>query len=286
MEQKLLKEIDNLENISNIPTLADSLGKEFNEMINGILGNEILNTGHSMTCYLLDLFKFNIQKGMEAINIFYVGYPNIKYTDIFSPYYDTLTTRRLWLQASKKLDMKNHMHSSLVMNTYFRWYSSTFELFRKMLIYDCYCLGIKTGHEINIKNYLFGIKDPSKKLKNEGPSNRLNLLNCYDSTIRHSISHGNIMIIPGYGIVIRESKNGKEEINEKKYTDPDDFISSVTPNIEVMCGAVRLFYFIITAYLVPKFIDLFNRYLSASFSDATLVAMVRSIQRDSVNVVY
>lgn len=286
MEEKLLEEIDNLKNISNIPTLADFLGKEFNEMINGILGNEILNTGHSMTCYLLDLFKCNIQKGMDAINIFHVGYPNIKYTDIFSPYYDTLTTRRLWLQASKKLDMKNHIHSSLVMNTYFRWYSSTFELFRKMLIYDCYCLGIKTGHEINIKNYLFGIKDPSKKLKNEGPADRLNLLDCYDSTIRHSISHGNVMIIPGYGIVIRESNNEKEEINQIKYTDPDDFINSVTPNIEVMCGAVRLFHFIISAYLVPKFIDLFKQYLGASFSDATLVAMVRSIQRDSVNVVY
>jgi hypothetical protein len=286
MKELFLKDINMIKDKSKLNSYAPQLGKDFKEMVNGTFGEEIVDVGLAMLGYLFDIFESDFDKGMSACTIFYSGYPNLEHSDLFTPYYDVLSTRRLWIQASKKLNLNNHIHNSLIMNTYFRWYSSTFELFRKMLIFDCYCLGLKTGHQINIINYLFRSKDPSNKLRNEGPKDRLRLLEFYNSTIRHSISHGNILVIPEFGVVIRESSNDKEKFIQKKYKGPEEFIEEVTPNIEIMCGAIRFFYFIISAYLFPKYSTLFKKYFGSYFTDEVLVAMVLSIQKNTVDVIY
>lgn len=286
MKELFLKDIRMIKNKSKLNDYTHQLGQDFKEMVKGTDGEEIVDVGLAMLGYLFDILESDFDKGMSACTIFHSGYPNLRHSDLFAPYYDVLSTRRLWIQASKKLVLKNHIHSSLIMNTYFRWYSSTFELFRKMLIFDCYCLGLKTGHQINLSNYLFGTKDPSKNLRNEGPSDRLRLLEFYDSTIRHSISHGNVIIIPEFGIVIRESSNAKKEFIQKKYKGPEEFIEEVTQNIEIMCGAIRFFYFIICVYLFPKYINLFKEYNNAYFTDEVLIAMARSIQKNPGDVIY
>jgi len=281
-----LNEIDNLQNKEFILNLGPALGNEYEDMINGTFGNEIVETGRNLLGYLFDLIKKDIELGIMAINVFFKGYPDFSHTDLIAPYYDSLTTRRLWYRATEKLDMSQHINSSLVLNTYFRWYSATYELFRKMLIFDCFCLGLYTGHEINVTNYLFSIKDPANHLNSCGPDERKPLLKFYDSTIRHSISHGNIIIIPNHFIVIRETDKEKMKIIEKVYKNPDEFVSEVNNNIEIMFGSIRFFYYILVNYLFNKYSELFKNKIGDVFKDEVLIAMVRSIQEDTINPVY
>lgn len=281
----LIEEINNLQNIEYVKNLGFSLGQEYDEMINGTYGEEIVSTGMAMCSYIFYLFKKDINKGMDAANVIFVGYPNLPHTDLYAPYYDSITTRRLWYRATEELDMVNQMNSSLMLNTFFRWYTSTYELFRKMLIFNCYCHGLSTGHQINVKKYLFHSQDPSKLLSSSSKEGKT-LLKCYDSTIRHSISHGNILIIPNHFVVIRHTDSGKENVIQNIYDNPDNFISEVTPNIETMYGAIRFFQYIMTNYLFTNFADLFKKYLGNLFTDKVLIAMVRSIQANTVNPVY
>ena len=288
LDSKFLKDINQLMTNNDFIELKSFLGSEYYEMITETQGREIIDTGKAMVFYLFDLLKKDISAGLKAFNVILSGYPNIKYSDIFTPYYDSLTTRRLWVKSSEKLDLKNHYNTSLIINTYFRWYSSTFELFRKMLIFDCFCLGQLTGRPINVKNYLFSINDPSKKLKAESPAERQKLLNFYDSTIRHSIAHGNIVIIPNKYIVIRETNENKSKIIQIKYgSNPGDFIKDVSKNIEIMYSSIRFFFYITINYLFTKHIELFKLHIDQSIlSDDVFISMIQSIKNDTENVVY
>ncbi len=285
-EKELLKEIKNLQNEEYVKGLDSSLGPEYDAMIKGTLGNEIVDTGMAMLGYVFDLIKKDFNKGMDALKVIFVGYPGLPHTDLYAPYYDSITTRRLWYRATEELDMSNRLNSSLMINTFFRWYTSTYELFRKMLIFDCYCHGLSTGHRINVNKYLFHSQDPSKLLNSSSKQGKT-LLKYYDATIRHSISHGNILIIPDYFIVIRHTDENKESVIEKIYDDdPDDFISEVTPNIEVMYGAARFFNYILVNYLFMNYSDEFAKYIGNLFTDRVLVAMVKSIQANTMNPAY
>jgi hypothetical protein len=222
---------------------------------------------------------------MKAIGVIFIGYPDLPHTDLFAPYYDSVSTRRLWNNAAKRLNMKETMNSVLVLNAYFRWYPATYELFRKMLIFDCYCLGLYTGREVNVRNYLFRMNDPAKNLNFSGSKKRKALIEYYDSSIRHTISHGNIIIIPNNCVVLRETDADKENVIESKYANADKFISRFSKNIEIMYGAVRLFHFILS-YLIGKYGGVFEKYIGKVFTDEVLIAMVRSIQADPNNPVF
>lgn len=285
LEKSLIEEIEKLKKIEYITNLGYSLGQEYDKMINGTFGEEIIVTGMAMCTYLFDLFKKDIKEGMTAANVIFVGYPSLPYTDLYAPYYDSITSRRLWYRATEELDMNNNINSSLMMNTFFRWYASTYELFRKMLIFDCYCHGISTGHAINVKKYLFHSQDPSKLLSCSSKEGK-KLIKCFDSTIRHSISHGNIIIIPNYFIVIRNSDESKENVVQNIFKTPEEFISKVTPNIEIMYGSIRFFQYIMTNYLFTKYSELFKKYLGNLFTDEVLIAIVKSIQANTKNPVY
>ncbi len=288
LERNFLKDINKLKTNNDFINLRDELGNEYYEMITGTWGNEILESGKTMLLYIFDLLNKDIKKGLATFNVIFSGYSDIKYSDIFTPYYDSLTTRRLWVKSTEKYDLSNHYNNSLIFNTYFRWYASTFELFRKLLIFDCYCLGQFNERPINVKNYLFSMQDPIKKLQSEGPSNRKALFTFYNSTIRHSIAHGNIVIIPNKGIVIRETNSTKSEIIQTKYDiNPEDFIQSVSKNIEIMYSSVRLFFYITINHLFTKHIDLFKLHIDQSiFRDDVFISMIQSIQQDTENVVY
>jgi len=288
LEENFLKDINRLKTNDDFISLKSTLGKEYYEMITETWGEKILDTGKEMLNYLFDLLKKDIYSGLKAFNVIFSGYTDIKYSDIFTPYYDALTTRRLWVKSTEKYDMKNHYNNSLIINTFFRWYVSTFELFRKLLIFDCFCLGQFTNRPINVKNYLFSVNDPSIKLKSESPTDRQKLLTFYNSTIRHSIAHGNIVIIPNKNIVIRETNENRSEIIQTKYgSNPDDFINSVLKNIEIMYSSVRFFFYITINYLFIKHIELFKSHIDQSIlSDDVFISMIQSIKNDAENVVY
>lgn len=288
LKENFLKDINLLKTNNDFVKLKTELGNEYFEMLTETWGDEILETGKSMLNYLFDLLNKDINLGLSTFNIIFSGYQDIKYSDIFTPYYDSLTTRRLWVLSTKKYDLSDHYNNSLIFNTYFRWYASTFELFRKMLIFDCFCLGQFTERPINVKNYLFSMQDPIKKLKSESSANRQPLFTFYNSTIRHSIAHGNIVIIPNKGIFIRETNENNSEIIQTKYgLNPEDFINSVSKNIEIMYSSVRLFFYITINYLFTKHIKLFELYINQSvFRDEVFISMIQSIQQDTENVVY
>lgn len=239
-----------------------------------------------MLGYLFDLIKKDIDLGMKAVNVIFTGYPDLPKTDLFGPYYDSVSTRRLWVKAKDRLDMSEYGNAALALNTYFRWYLSTYELFRKMLIFDCYCLGLYTGREINVRNYLFHMHEPAKYLESSGPKKRKDLIKFYDSKIRHAISHGNTIIIPNRFVVIRETGIDKETVIEKIYDDTEEFLSTVPMNIEIMFGAIRFFYFILSNCIFAKYSGLFEKYIGNSFTDEVLIAMVKSIGDDPKNPVF
>lgn len=288
LKQLFLADIEKLKTKNDYVKLKNVLGTEYYEMITETWGNEILETGIAMLNYLFDLLNKDINSGLSAFNVIFSGYSGIEYSDIFTPYYDSLTTRRLWVNSTKKYDLTNHYNHALIFNTYFRWYASTFELFRKMLIFDCFCLGQYTNRPINIENYLFSMQDPIKKLKSESPANRQSLFAFYSSTIRHSIAHGNIVIIPNKFIVIRETNENNSRIIQSKYgINPEDFIQSVSKNIEIMYSSVRFFFFIAINYLFTKHIELFKSFINQGIlQDDVFVSMIQSIQQDPDNVVY
>lgn len=281
-----LEEIGQLEDQKFIFELSSSLGEEYEKMIEGDYGEKIVETGKAMLDYLFDLLKRDIDLGMDAIKVIYCGYPNIPYTDLITPSYDSITTRRLWYRATEELDMDDRINQALIVNTFFRWYISTYEFYRKMLIFDCYCHGLYTGHHINVKNFLFSPRDPSTILKNEGSKERNSLIECYYSELRHSISHGNIAIIPGHFIVVRETDDKKENMNQIIYDDSDKLIQNILPNIEIMYGSIRFFYYILINYLSIKYIKLFKKYIGKTFNDPVLIAVVQSIQEDLKKPVY
>jgi hypothetical protein len=130
------------------------------------------------------------------------------------------------------------------------------------------------------------MKDPGKNLDCSGSTDRKALIDFYDSTIRHSISHGNILIIPNHFVVIRQTDEKKENVIEEIYDNPGNFISEVTPNIEIMYGTVRFFNYITSNYLITKYAKLFKQYIGNMFTDRVLIAMVKSIQANPSNPVY
>ena len=278
LEDNLLKDINRLKTNDDFVSLKSVLVKEYYEMITETWGEEVLDTGKAMLNYLFDLLKKDINSGLKAFNVIFSGYTDIKYSDIFTPYYDSITTRRLWVKLPERYDLKDHYINSLRINTFFRWYASTFELFKKMLIFDCFCLGQFTNRPINVRNYLFSINDPIKKLKSESSANRQKLLTYYKSTIRHSIAHGNIVIIQNKGIVIRETNEEKSEIIQTKYgSNPDDFINSVSKNIEIMYNAVRFFFYITINYLFINHKKLFKLHIDQNiFRDDVFISMIQT----------
>lgn len=200
-----MSELEKLQNRDYVFGLAEQLGKEYDEMINGMHGNDIVNTGMCMLNYYYDLMEKDFDLGMDATKVIFNGYEDIQYTDLFAPYFDSIKTRRLLIDLGMNSESHGIRESVVFLNIYFRWYTSTFELFRKMLVFDCYCLGLKTGNQINVKNFLFKSSDPASMLRSEGTQNIITHLDCYNPSLRHSIAHGNILILPSQGIVIRET---------------------------------------------------------------------------------
>lgn len=274
-------EIEKLKDRDYIFSLSNQLGKEYDEMINGTNGGKIVDTGMCLLSYYYDLVEKDFDLGMESTKVIINGYENIKYTDLFAPYFDSIKTRRLWVDLGINSKPHGIRESVIILNIYFRWYTTTFELFRKMLVFDCYCLGLKTGNRINVMNYLFGPKDPASMLRSEGTQDTITDLNCYNPSLRHSIAHGNILILPSQGIVIRETDENKQGVIQKIYKDTSEFLDNVTPNIEIMYGSIRLFFYITISYLLmSKFNETFKSYWGDSFTDPVLVDMVNNINVD------
>jgi len=244
-------------------------------MITGIYGDSIVETGISMLRYLFDLLKTDYDSGMSAIEVIIKGYPGIPHTDILGPYYDSVGTRRLYIRLSESSHLRDI--PAAVINVYLRWYTTTYELYRKMLIYNCYCHGIMVKRLINIEKYLFGNSDPATKLKNESVKGRESLWKFYNPSLRHAIAHGNVIIIPHNFIVFRMSDEEKNRVIERKYNTAEEFINEVMPDIEIMCNSIRFFFFILINYLLPKYSELFKESIGNNFKDEVLVAIVKSI---------
>ena len=189
-KDEFMSELEKLQSRDYVFGLTEQLGKEYDEMINGMHGDDIVNTGMLLLSYYYDLMEKDFDLGMNATKVIFKGYEDIRYTDLFAPYFDSIKTRRLWVDLGMNSKSGGIRQSVIILNIYFRWYTSAFELFRKMLVFDCYCLGLKTGNQINVKNYLFDQKDPSNMLISEGTQEIISYLDCYNPSLRHSIAHG------------------------------------------------------------------------------------------------
>lgn len=275
-----MSELEKLQSRDYVFGLTEQLGKEYDEMINGMHGDDIVNTGMLLLSYYYDLMEKDFDLGMNATKVIFKGYEDIRYTDLFAPYFDSIKTRRLWVDLGMNSKSGGIRESVIILNLYFRWYTSTFELFRKMLVFDCYCLGLKTGNQINVKNFLFKSSNPAKMLRSEGTQDIITHLDCYNPSLRHSIAHGNILILPSLGIVIRETDEKKQGVIQRIYKDTDEFIEDVTPNIEIMYGSIRFFFYIINGLLMHKFKETFKDYWGDWFTDPVLIDMVKNINVD------
>lgn len=276
-KESFLQEIDRLSDKDYLFDLGSKIGKEYNEMIKGTYGDQIVETGVSMLSYLFDLLKTDYDSGMSAIKVIITGYPGILHSDILAPYYDSVVTRRLYISLSKSLHISDINIPAAVINVFLRWYTTTYELYRKMLIYNCYCHGTMMKRPINIGKYLFGNSDPATKLKNESAKGRESLWKFYNPSLRHAIAHGNVIIIPNKFIVFRMSNDEKNRVIERKYNTADEFINEVMPDIEIMCNSIRFFFFIFMNYLLPEYSELFKESIGDNFKDEVLVAIVKSI---------
>lgn len=176
-EKKLLQDIKRLKDKKKFIKIGSQIGRDFFQIIKDVNGKQVAEVGRAMLGYYLDLFQTDISLGMEATKVIFSGYANYPHTDPLYPYYDSTRTRMAWTNAIRIQDMQNQTIRGLVFNTYFRWYVATYELFRKMLIFDCYCIAqVNSNAQINLENYLFGSSDPSKMLMNSGSPSRKNLL--------------------------------------------------------------------------------------------------------------
>lgn len=275
-----MSELEKLQSRDYVFGLTEQLGKEYDEMINGMHGDDIVNTGMLLLSYYYDLMEKDFDLGMNATKVIFKGYEDIRYTDLFAPYFDSIKTRRLWVDLGMNSKSGGIRESVIILNLYFRWYTSTFELFRKMLVFDCYCLGLKTGNQINVKNFLFKSSNPAKMLRSEGTQDIITHLDCYNPSLRHSIAHGNILILPSLGIVIRETDEKKQGVIQRIYKDTDEFIEDVKPNIDIMYGSIRFFFYIINGLLMHKFKETFKDYWGDWFTDPVLIDMVKNINVD------
>ncbi len=272
--------LDNLIQIQNdreyVSNLGTEIGPEYSEMIEGQFGDEIVESGLAMLAYLFDLMNKDIRVGMAAYKILFMGYDDIPHSDLLGPYYDSVTTRNLFIRLSESNFKPSRDKAISVMNIYLRWYTATYELFRKMLVFDCYCHGIKTEKPININRYLFQNNDPAKLIANSG-SGKI-LLKRYDPAMRHAIAHGNTIFIPGKFIIVRMTNDEKNKIIENRYDNADAFIDQISPSIEVMNNTIRFFFFITMNLLLPKYSKIFNTYIRDRITSETLIAVVKSIQ--------
>ncbi len=280
-EKNLLQDIKHLKDKKKFIKIGSKIGPDFFEIVKDTNGKQVTDVGRAMLSYYLDLFQKDISLGMEATKVIFKGYDDYQHTDLIGPYYDSTRTRMAWLDAIRKYDMKDHTVQVLIFNTYFKWYVATYELFRKMLVFNCYCISqANPNAQINLKNYLFGTTDPSKMLLNSGTPSRKKLVDYYDATIRHAIAHANVITIPGFMIVIRTSDFDKSQVNEKIYGSPDDFINDVSENIEILYQSIRLFYTLFLQYLLARNAKIFENNVGNYFTDKVLVAMINDIKNN------
>lgn len=282
-EKNLLQDVKHLKNKKKFVQIGSQIGNDFFEIVKDTNGKEVTEVGRAMLGYYLDLFQKDIELGMNATRVIISGYDGYPKTDLFAPYYDSFRTRKAWLDAIQKLSVKDHTVQVLIFNTYFRWYVATHELFRKMLIFDCYCISqANPNAQVNLENYLFGTSDPVKMLTNSGTPSRKKLVEYYDATIRHAVAHGNLVTIPDNMIVIRSSNFEKSQIDENIYRNlnPDNFIKEVAGNIEILFQSIRLFYTLFLGHLLSRNAEIFEKYVGSYFSNEVLAAMIADIRNN------
>ncbi|WP_420627435.1 hypothetical protein [Candidatus Leptofilum sp.] len=176
-EKKLLSDVKRLKDKRKFIKIGSQIGESFFEIVKDVNGQQVTDVSRAMLGYYLDLFQKDVEVGMEATKVIISGYNGYPHTDLFAPYYDSTRSRLAWLDATKRLNKKDHTVQILIFNTYFRWYVATYELFRKMLIFACYCISENNDNlNLNLENYLFGTADPAKMLLNSGNPSRKKLI--------------------------------------------------------------------------------------------------------------
>lgn len=262
--------------------VASEWGSDFCDILEDPSGDDALRAGLSLFGYLSDLIVENMDKGMEAWSVIFAGYPGIPHSDIILPFHDVLSTRQLWFHASHHLMAPRLAKGRITINLYLRWYIAAVELSQKLLTYAVYCRGIATGHEVQVRRYLFEGSSPIKTLKGTGVPGREVLYDLYDPKLRHTIAHGNIFVLPSEGlVVVRQSDDDKEKMVQTEYSlnDEDTLVKHLQADVEPMYQGARVFFTLLSR-AVEGATDLLDPYLREAYSSEAMNLVVRAVKED------
>lgn len=247
-------------------------------------GTEIINTGHTLLLFIMDVIRKDYKKGAEFISYLTLGYPEKDFTDLFYSIHDCVNLQRLYINSLKTLDFKILRDQALIINSYFRWYCSVYETYRKFLVYCVVCHKFKTNQEFNdLDYYLFNIGHPEKILRSETNKNRHELiLKYFDGEVRHTISHSNIILLKGeknpnlFSIVLRQSSDDKNSSTQILYDSFEEFVKSVDKKIMIQYQSMRFCFAIISGFLVNTYGEKYNEFIG----DITIPPITKRIMKD------
>lgn len=281
MKESLCNDVKNLKRLEFVRNLHTEVGNEFKLMVEGSNGEDIINVGRAMMEGVLDLFLQDIEKGFNALNILFKGFPELPYSELLPAFYEIDRTRSLWVDAGKLTSEVSHvMLAELAFNTYLRWYVITFELYRKMLVFVCYCITMRSKNlTLNIIEFFFR-KDPTPNLESWGKERGKILVKYYKPELRHAISHGNVLLVPGKSFTIYETvdktKDTSAFIRRTQHPINEDLSDMFSAEIEVMYGGLRCFYYLFS-YILNRNLTLAKHYLGEEFVDPVFVDVIKDI---------
>ena len=259
--------------------------QQYKDFKNDTYGNEIISIGKNLLQFIIEIIKKDLTKGAEFISYLTSGYPDKEYTDLYYSINDCVNLQRLYIHSLKTLEFKDPRNQALIINTYFRWYCSVYETYRKMLVYCVVCHKFKTNQEFNdIDFYLFNIGHPEKILRSETSKDKHEqILKYFDGNVRHSISHSNIMLLKGisepnlFSIVLRQSSDDKNSSNQLYFDSFVEFVKSVDKNISILYHSMRFFFAITSGFIVEKYGEKYNEYVGR---DLTITPVTKRMMND------
>ncbi len=264
--------------------LPEPFLSQYKDFISDNYGSEIIKTGHALLLFVMDVIRKDYKKGAEFISYLTLGYPRKDYTDLYYSIHDCVNLQRLYINSLKTLDFKNPRDQALIINSYFRWYCSVYETYRKFLVYCVVCHKFKTNQEFDdLDYYLFNIGHPEKILRSETTKTRHELiLKYFDGEIRHTISHSNIILLKGeknpnlFSIILRQSSDDKNSSNQILFESFEEFVKSTDKKIMLQYQSMRFCFVLITGFIVEIYGDKYNKFVG----DITIPPITKRLMKD------
>ncbi len=270
-------------------------------------GDAVLAAGVGIFRYLALLVESRGESSIRDWLIPLLGYTDHKYTDLYSSFYDVSRTQLLWFHSTDKLHCPIEKRIEIILNIYFRWYISSIELMRKMLAFalHCKCYELEKQSQYSLDRLLYHGSDPTKGLKhfdNSGTCEAVTFF--YETSARHALAHGNVVIALPHLIAVRESVTAENDMNTKyrkrtaSFKQEVFYIGTGTSDAEAQkvvdyfqkyadpCFQSCRVFFAIYSMIHSKNKDLLVQYWPKDCEDPVLSALNKVISEDPVGLKY